>query len=82
MGPGMVGQALEALQNGCVPSRQVALGDSGCEHVFKVIYYLPMPLRATLPNAAVKCRLRQELLPFKGGALLPHQSYRNALNSS
>jgi hypothetical protein len=64
---------LEALQNGCVPSREVALGDAGFEHVFKVIYGLPMPSRATLANAAVKRRLRQEILPFKDGSVLPHQ---------
>ena len=50
---------LEALQNGGVPSRLVALGDPGCEHVLKVIYNLPVPSRAALINAAVKCRFCQ-----------------------
>ena len=59
---------LEALQNGCVPSRLVALGDPGCEHVFKVIHDLPVPSRAALINAAVKCRFRQSKLPFLGGS--------------
>ena len=66
---------LEALQNGCVPSRLVALGDPGCEHVFKVIHDLPVPSRAALINAAVKCRFRQSKLPFLGGSapgVLPH----------
>jgi hypothetical protein len=54
---------LEALQNDCVPSSWVALGHAGREHVFKVIQDLPMPFRATLPNAAVKFRqLGQEEL--------------------
>jgi hypothetical protein len=56
----MVAQALEALQNGCVSSRQLALGNSGCEHALKVIDDLPVPFHATLPNAAVKYRLRQK----------------------
>jgi hypothetical protein len=64
----MVAQALEALQNDCVPSRQVALGNAGCEHVFKAIHDLPVPFRATLPNAAVKYRLGQKELPFTGGS--------------
>jgi len=51
-----VDQALEALQNGRVPSRKVALGDTMGKHPFSV-HDLPMPFRATLPNAAVKCRL-------------------------
>ena len=59
---------LEALQNGGVPSRLVALGDPGCEHVFKVIYDLPVPSRAALINAAVKCRFCQRTLPFLGGS--------------
>ena len=65
---GMVAQALEALQNRCVPSRLVALGDPGCEHVFKVIHDLPAPLRAALINAALKHRFCQSKLPFIGGS--------------
>jgi hypothetical protein len=59
----MVAQALQALQNGCVPSRRVALGDPGCEHLFKAIHDLPVPFLATLPNAAVKYRLGQKETP-------------------
>jgi hypothetical protein len=44
----------------------VALGDAGREHVFKVIQDLPVPVRATLPNAAVKSRMGQKELPFIG----------------
>ena len=49
-------QALQALQNDRVPSRKVALGASIGEHLIS-IPDLPMPFRATLPNAAVKGRL-------------------------
>ena len=59
---------LEALQNGCVPGRLVALGYPGCEHVFKVIHDLPVPSRAALINAAVKRRFSQSKLPFLGGS--------------
>jgi hypothetical protein len=63
----------EALQNDCVPSRWVALGHAGCEHVF-ITNDLPVPFRATLPNAAVKYRLGQKELLFTGGSVgqLPH----------
>ena len=59
---------LEALQNGGVPSRLVALGDPGCEHVLKVIHNLPVPSRAALINAAVKYRFCQTKLPLLGGS--------------
>ena len=49
-------QALQALQNDRVPSRKVALGATIGEHLIS-IHDLPMPFRATLPNAAVKGRL-------------------------
>ena len=55
--------------------RLVALGDPRCEHVLKVIYDLPVPSRAALINAAVKCRFCQRTLPFGAGAhpaVLPH----------
>jgi hypothetical protein len=65
IGPGTVAQALEALQKGCVPSLLVALGDSGCQHVFKAIHDLPMPFRAALINAAVKCRFSQGKAPVR-----------------
>ena len=64
IGSGTVAQVLEALQNDGVPSRLVALGDPGCEHVLKVIHNLPVPSRAALINAAVKCRFCQSKLPF------------------
>jgi hypothetical protein len=51
-----VDQALEALQNDRVPSRRVALGATIGEHLIGT-HDLPMPFPATLPNAAVKCRL-------------------------
>jgi hypothetical protein len=60
MGSGMVAQALKAVQNGRDPSHQVAFGDPGCEHLFKVIHALPVPFRATLANVALKCRLGQK----------------------
>ena len=65
---------MEALQNDCVPSSWVALGHAGCEYVFKVIHDLPVPFRATLPNAAVKYRLGQKELSLAGGSVgqLPH----------
>src|SRR6185369_7848374 len=44
------------MQNDRVPSRKMALGTTIGEHLF-VIHDLPMPFRAALPNAAVKCRL-------------------------
>jgi hypothetical protein len=56
----MVAQALKAVQNGRDPSHQVAFGDPGCEHLFKVIHALPVPFRATLANVALKCRLGQK----------------------
>jgi hypothetical protein len=56
----MHAHASEALQNGCVASRLLALGYPGCEHLFKVIRDLPMPFHAMLPNAAVICRLGQK----------------------
>ena len=74
----MDAQVLEALQNDCVPSRLVALGDPGCEHLFKVIHDLRVPFRAALINAAVKHRFCQSKLPFTGGSTrsAPHlQSY-------
>ena len=46
----------------------MALGDPGCEHVFKVIDDLPVPLRAVLINAAVKHRFGQSKLPSMGGS--------------
>jgi hypothetical protein len=46
----------QTLQNDRVPSRKMALGTTIGEHLF-VIHDLPMPFRAALPNAAVKCRL-------------------------
>jgi hypothetical protein len=46
----------QTLQNDRVPSRKMALGATIGDHLF-VIHDLPMPFRATLPNAAVKCRL-------------------------
>ena len=64
----MDAQVLEALQNYCVPSLCVALGDAGCKHVFKVIHDLPVPFRAALINAAVKHRFCQSKLPFTGGS--------------
>jgi hypothetical protein len=36
--------------------------------MFKVIHDLPVPFRATLPNAAVKCRFCQSELSFLGGS--------------
>jgi hypothetical protein len=79
MGSGMPAQALKAVQNGRNPSRYVAFGDPGCEHLFKVIHALPVPFRAALPNAAFKCRLGHKKLPFTGGSVgqLPHlKGYR------
>jgi len=76
---------LEALQNDCVPSSWVALGHAGCEHVFKVIHDLPVPFRATLPNAAVKYRLGQKELSLAGGSVgqLPHlQASSNSLKAN
>jgi hypothetical protein len=70
MGSVMVAQALQALQNGCVPSRRVALGDPGGEHLFKAIHDLPMPFRATLPNPALKYRLGQKNSRSQAGALV------------
>ncbi len=70
----MVAQASEALQNGCVSSRQVALGNAGCEHAFKVINALPMPFGATLPNAAIKNRLSQENPPVRADGEPPPSS--------
>ena len=58
-------QALEALQNDCVPSRLVALGDPGCEHLFKVIHDLRVPFRAALINAAVKYRFLSKQTPVQ-----------------
>ena len=46
----------QTLQNDRVPSRKMALGATIGEHVIS-IHNLPMPFLATLPNAAVKCRL-------------------------
>jgi hypothetical protein len=42
--------------------------------VFKVTRDLPVPFRATLPNAAVKYRLVQKELSLAGGSVgqLPH----------
>ena len=70
----MVVHALKAMQSGCDPSRYVAFGDPGCEHLFKAIFALPVPFRTTLPNAAFKCRLGHKKLPSTGGSVgqLPH----------
>jgi hypothetical protein len=58
IGSGMVAKgAGEALQNDCVPSRWVALGHAGCEHVF-ITNDLPVPFRATLPNAGNQISVR------------------------
>ena len=66
-------QALEALQNYCVPSRRLALGHAECEHMF-IAHDLPVPFRATLPNAAIKSRFGQKVLSLRGGSVgqLPH----------
>jgi hypothetical protein len=70
IGSGRVAQALETLRNGRVSSRYVALGDPGCEHVFKIIHdNLPVPFRAMLRNAAFKHRLGQKHLPLTGGSV-------------
>jgi hypothetical protein len=69
MGSGMVTFALEALKNGCASSRYLVLGNSGCDHAFKVINDLPVPFRATLRNAALKYRLGQKRLPLTGGSV-------------
>ena len=70
IGSGRVAQALETLRNGRVSSRYVALGDPGCEHVFKIIHdNLPVPFRAMLRNAAFKHRLSQKHLPLTGGSV-------------
>jgi hypothetical protein len=38
--------------------------------IIQIIHDLPMPFRATLPNAAVKYRrLDQKELPFTGGSV-------------
>jgi hypothetical protein len=63
MGSGMVSEALQALQNGFVPSRRATRGDPGCEHLFKAIHDLPVPFRAALPNPAVKYRLGHKETP-------------------
>jgi hypothetical protein len=81
IGPGTVAQALEALQKGCVPSLLVALGDSGCQHVFKAIHDLPMPFRAALINAAVKCRFCQSKPPFVGGSASGRRATPNKATS-
>jgi hypothetical protein len=66
----------------------VALGHAGCEHVFKVIHDLhdlPVPFRATLPNAAVKYRLSQTGLSLAGGSVgqLPDlQASSNSLKAN
>jgi hypothetical protein len=64
---------LEALQNNCVPSRWLALGHAGCEHVL-IAHDLPVPVRVTLPDAAIKNRLGQKELSLAGGSVgqLPH----------
>ena len=77
---GTVAQVLEALQNGGVPSRLVALGDPGCEHVFKVIYDLPVPSRAALINAAVKCRF-VNAIQFSAGAHLARRNISSNADS-
>jgi hypothetical protein len=61
----------------------VALGHAGCEHVFKVIHDVPVPFRATLPNAAVKYRRlgQKETFALAGGSVdqLPHlQAHSNS----
>src|SRR4029077_9725768 len=81
IGPGTVAQALEALQKGCVPSLLVALGDSGCQHVFKAIHDLPMPFRAALINAAVKCGFCQSKPPFVGGSASGRRATPNKATS-
>jgi hypothetical protein len=47
------------MQNGCTSGRQVALGDPGREHNFKLIRALPMPFSVTFPTAAIEYRLSQ-----------------------
>jgi hypothetical protein len=61
-------QPLEALQNNCVPSRWLALGHAGCEHVL-IAHDLPVPVRVTLPDAAIKNRLGQKELSLAGGSV-------------
>ena len=69
----MVPKALEAMQNDCVPSRWIALGHAGCEHVF-ITHDLPVAFRATLPNAAIKYRFGQKEL-WQAGASVSRRTY-------
>jgi hypothetical protein len=65
MGSVMVAQALQALQNGCAPSRRVAISHPGGEHLFKAIRDLPVPFWAMLPNQALKYRVAQKETPAR-----------------
>ncbi|MGA7406216.1 MAG: hypothetical protein WBW67_15695, partial [Pseudolabrys sp.] len=54
---GRAAHALETMRNGCFSSRLLVFGDPRRKNNFKVIHALPMPISATLPNAAIKYRL-------------------------
>ena len=74
IGSGRAAHALETMRNGCFSSRLLVFGDPRRKNNFKVIHALPMPIRATLPNAAIKYRLSQGKPPVKGGSV--HQRPR------